>query len=99
MRGEETREIKKSLSLVYGGENVRVVRGRGTAYGWITVTLLVPEEKFGREERYRLSREVRREITGKFSGSLSHYYPDDGIGEKEACLIVDVVAKEKKIAV
>lgn len=90
MRNEETREIKKVLSDVYGSRNVRVVRGRGTAYGWITVTLLVEPDVFGFEKRRDLSNRVRRAIEKQFSGVLSHFYPDDGIGEKTACLQVYV---------
>jgi|GEM_PF-1960754 len=52
---ERNRSIKKALSAEFGSKNVRVRGGRGTAYGWVDVTIFisVPDEfKILHEGRY-----------------------------------------------
>lgn len=98
MRDTTTKDIKKVLSDVYGSRNVRVTRGRGTAYGWIHVHLYVDPVPFGREKMMKLSETVRRAIIKQFKNDLSTYYPDDGIGEASHCLIVDVTEREGGIS-
>jgi len=40
---ERNRAIKKALSKVFGRENVRVRGDRGTAYGWVDITITQPK--------------------------------------------------------
>jgi len=39
---KRNRAIKKALSREFGRKNVRVRGGRGTAYGWVDVTVTIP---------------------------------------------------------
>lgn len=51
MSAERNRKLKKALSAHFGAGKVRVKGSRGTAYGWVTVTIdVVPEHLMHRRE-------------------------------------------------
>lgn len=54
-----TKVIKKALSEKYGAKNVTVVRGKGTAYGWVTAQVCV--SKVGITEDYSWSSPTHKE--------------------------------------
>jgi hypothetical protein len=68
--------LKKDLQL----DGVRVTGGRGTAYGWVEVTLPV--------DSVLTSQEVEKKIEEKFKSQLDYYYADDGYNTQTSCVIV-----------
>ncbi|MEM4727702.1 MAG: hypothetical protein QXD04_05570 [Candidatus Bathyarchaeia archaeon] len=91
-------QIKKALSQRFGSKNVRVKGERGTAYGWVDITIKAEKPHKGdcdwrceqcENKRWEVKREAWRILqeTG-LDKQLGHYYDD--YGEKRPECTIEV---------
>jgi len=98
---ERNRRIKKALSRVFGRENVRVRGDRGTAYGWVNITVIQPKPHNGdcdwRCEECRRKRESVKQRVWEVlreTGLINHlhtYYDDMGYRRYECIIQVNLI--------
>ena len=95
------RKIKKELSKEFGYKNVKVVGGRGTAYGWVEITIYtkLPKQEYDESglpmysERTEIMENIEKKVykilndTGLID-EIGCYYDDWGDCRKE--VLVDV---------
>ncbi|RLI80648.1 hypothetical protein DRP04_07965 [Archaeoglobales archaeon] len=91
---ERNRRIKKALAKVFGYKNVRVRGDRGTAYGWVEITVKVPRDPnkhpFEQEDEVKaMVWNILRE-TGLYD-ELYTYYDDMGEARKECIIDVELL--------
>ena len=95
------RLTKKAVRLLYPQYRCSVTRDRGTAHGWVSVNLFVPEiaEHDGSARGRARELEAGRAITGRVSRTLDNlglryaqYLPDciPGLDEMTNCVTVTV---------
>ncbi len=97
---ERNRLIKRALARVFGRENVRVRGSRGTAYGWVKITVRRPKPHEGEcdwtcERCERVRRETENRVWDILSRTrlinyLYTYYTDMGEPRKECTVVVDL---------
>jgi predicted sugar kinase len=93
---ERNRLIKKDLAKIFGYKNVSVQGDRGTAYGWIDITIKQPKPHIEEcnfncpicNKKEEEIREQVKEVLKKYENELSYYYDD--FGEKRAEVIIRV---------
>ena len=78
---ERNRAIKKALAKVFGFQNVRVKGDRGTAYGWVDITIIQPKNHecdgdWRCQECSKQTDEVKRKVWDilKETGLIKHLY-------------------------
>jgi len=91
---ERNRKIKKVLAEVFGYKNVRVRGGRGTAYGWVDITIRVRRDpsKHPLEQEDEVKALVWNILraTGLYD-ELYTYYDDMGEARKECIVSVELL--------
>lgn len=105
---EITPIVKKALAERFGRENVSVVKGRGTASGWVEAEILTdaahdcfcqPREPYCdrcREKLREIGEEGRKIVylaMEKAEAKFSTYYSDDGFGNDRDCFLLQVHRK------
>ena len=102
---ERNRAIKKALSREFGAKNVRVRGGRGTAYGWVDVTVTIPVDfqvsdgMYYTEKAKVVMDQTRSRVIQilKREGlwdQLGIWYDDDPNATERKEIIIDVNLKE-----
>ena len=102
---KRNRAIKKILSKEFGRENVRVRGGRGTAYGWVDVTVTIPanfritDGGFYTQEAKEAMNQTQRRVIEilKREGlweQLGIYYDDMPDASERREITIDVKFKE-----
>jgi len=95
---ERNRAIKKALARVFGVENVRVRGDRGSAYGWVDITITQPKPHNGEcdwrcQECARVRDEVKTRVwqilreTGLINELFTYW---DDMNERRYECIVEV---------
>ena len=94
--------VKKALSDKYGYKNVRVINGRGTAWGWVEASITMPKPKEMTDEQTKsiYRNPIDKEITKnaeliayeavKKSGLKFYTYADDGGYGDHDCFMLSV---------
>jgi hypothetical protein len=92
------RAIKRYLTKDLGLSGVSITGGRGTAYGWVSVSVAVPQEIVERSEKgltyndkrakHQFLIDIEKKIEAAFSDELFYYYSDGPEADKRSCLIV-----------
>lgn len=102
---DRNRAIKKALCEIYGKKNVSLVGHTGTAYGWMTIKVNVPQPQHDHDNelyiKCTICRELKKldenriiklahEITDTIGSYIGTFYSDDGQGEKMDNMHVEV---------
>jgi hypothetical protein len=96
---ERNRQIKKALSEEFGYKNVRVRGGRGTAYGWIDITIKAPAPHECNDWHCLTCNELRNKIRQRaweilkkigLESIIGTYYDDMGYAHKECIIEVEL---------
>lgn len=82
---QRNRRIKQVLARRFGHSLVSVTSGRGTSRAWMHVKIkYAPRDAV---ESFSLYDEVR-DLISSAGTDLSHYWPDDGSGDRHDCLSI-----------
>jgi hypothetical protein len=81
----ELKTVKQALAKEFGFKNVSVIGGKGTAYGWIEVTVNV--HKYQKDQNENLSAYV--ETIVRRTGVKMFKYTDD-MDYTHECLLVNI---------
>ena len=107
MANELCSPIKKALSQKYGHKNISVKNGKGTAWGWINISIkinrteacLTPSQKYCNCQVCRLiEREEQPQAnllikTALEASNLKLYSYHDDMGGNNEKIIVDIITK------
>jgi len=102
---ERNRAIKKVLSREFGRGNVKVRGGRGTAYGWVDVSVTIPVDfqvsngLYYTEKAKEVMDQTRSRIIQLLEreglwDQLGIWYDDDPNSTERKQIIIDVNLKE-----
>lgn len=81
--------IKAALSKEFGFKNVSVAKGKGTAGGWVYVTVQGLKDITVQKAHDRIE-EISKAAIVEAGLKLNTYYSDDGFGGSIDCLLIQV---------
>lgn len=83
----KTTEIKSFLKKIYPDKTIKVEKGRGTASGWVHITLVTHEWGLPESD---IRRDIDRLLESKSKEfDISYYTSDDGYDSENSCILIN----------